>query len=299
MDRLQFCQVLFCLSTLKLTWGNKTGQYIDKYGINIHDQGRSSNDTSGRNLSHDNLNSSILRLDDQREIHPVIHGACRCCPWKLVMHNPCLVNGTNRKSYDDHALILNFFPASSQRKESVENIMNVTLDMLGIGTGYEALSSSDVVCTDNHDSSVPIEVVSEKDNGEKTKASVAASRGENAENFILGQEQGRDKLVFGWSIHHKDHVASPDETIEWHALKGKLYIQNIKQRLMAEATFDSFLQQYLEKIFYKFERRNSCGKEVRSQERRCLHHILSPLRADQKNYKKSTESMLSWLDLVS
>ena len=37
------------------------------------------------------------------------------------------------------------------------------------------------------------------------------------------------------------------------------------------------IKQYRDQVFLRFERAEDCGKQVLNGERRCLHHVISPL----------------------
>ena len=59
----------------------------------------------------------------------------------------------------------------------------------------------------------------------------------------------------------------------------------------------SFLSEYAQLVFNLFERITDCGKETVMDERRCYHHVLSPLQPNPKNYLKFSDN--PWNQWVS
>ena len=103
----------------------------------------------------------------------------------------------------------------------------------------------------------------------------------NCNTDAYGHENS--SLLPTWSMHHRTRteVQLDDST---HHKKISQRWRNFQDRAMKVLDQSmplhhklEFMEEYRSRIFLQFERVKDCGKPINNGERRCLHHVISPL----------------------
>ena len=128
-------------------------------------------------------------------------------------------------------------------------MLNVGMAFVGVGVGY--LNSSYFECDEN-----------------------TAKRKKNMEK----------EEVFGWSMNFKQASTNPETFGRWTNFANE--VMNVNKNITEPGLLITYLHGFRKIIYDNFHRMEDCGKETKSYEKRCLHHVISPFEANQKNYLK-------------
>lgn len=100
-------------------------------------------------------------------------------------------------------------------------------------------------------------------------------------SFHMNSTLQKRQQIPAWSLNYKATTLSAKTRKRWNpfAKQVRNHNQGVPVNFM-----DEFLALYEKDIFSKFERHDECGKITEDQERRCLHHVISPLEVDEQIY---------------
>ena len=183
-------------------------------------------------------------------------GLCFCCPWKLILSSDCLFSN-NTPSFEEKTLTLSFRHASSARKRHIEGLMNVALASAWTGLGY----------------------------GPHNESILEGCQSSDHDNFT----RPNYPQLQGWSLNFKAYAVSSETMKNW--VPFEKLVRDYNQEVPTDV-LDETLLVYREQVFKKFERFEECGKVTVNQERRCFHHVMSPLEVDEKHYWKFLDNPL-------